>query len=107
MNGYRVFLGWIGVELAGYALLVLFASDEPNSGCVGLCFSDQGMLVLLGMMVGIFVLIGQVIVGLLLVKAYNRRRMTPLATGSAAFFTTFAVVVLIFGALAVANLSHM
>lgn len=100
---YRVFLGWIGLELAGYALAVIFASTEPNSGCTGLCFSDQGLLVLFAMTLGIFVLGGQVLVGLLLTKSFDRRRLTPLAAGSAAFFVTFVVVALVLTFLAVAH----
>lgn len=106
-TSYLAFLGWVGAELAGYALLVMLASDRTSPGCSGFCFSPQGTVVLLGLIFGIPALIGQLIVGMLLTVAYNRRRMTPFATGSASFFTTFAVIVLILGGLAVANLSHM
>ncbi|WP_020391008.1 hypothetical protein [Kribbella catacumbae] len=102
-NSGLVFLGWIGLELAAYAVLVLTASDEAPRNCSGLCFSDRGTLVLLGMMFGLFVLVGQLIVGLLLTKAYNRRRMTSFATGSAAYFTTFILASLVLTLLAVAR----
>jgi hypothetical protein len=105
-NSYLWFLGWVGVEVVGYALLVLFASDETRA-CSGFCFSPQGTLVLLGLVFGLPALVGQLVVGGLLTVTYNRRRMTSLATGSASFFTTFAILVLVFGGLAVANLSHM
>jgi hypothetical protein len=100
---YRVFFGWVGLEVAGYALAVLFASDEPNSGCSGLCFSDQGTLMLFGMIFGVFVLGGQVIVGLLLNKSFNRNRLSSFVNGSAAFFVTFVVAALVLGFLAVAQ----
>lgn len=106
-NSGLVFLGWIGLELAAYAVLVLAASDATPPRCTGFCFSDRGTLVLLGMMFGLYVLIGQLIVGAFLTMAYNRRRMTSFATGSAAFFTAFAVLVAIVGAFAVANLSRV
>ncbi|NEA33690.1 hypothetical protein [Streptomyces sp. SID13031] len=100
---YRVFFGWVGLELAGYVLAVVFASDEPNSGCTGLCFSDQGLLVLFAMTFGVFVLGGQVLVGLLLTKSFDRSRRSPFVTGSTAFFITFIVVALVLTFLAVAH----
>jgi hypothetical protein len=96
-NGYLVLLGWLGVELVGYAVLVLSASDEAPLGCTGLCFSPQDFLVLLGMMFGLPILIGQLIVGMLLTAAANRNEWGSFAAGSAAFFTTFLVVAVIAG----------
>ncbi|MFI5712013.1 hypothetical protein [Kribbella sp. NPDC051620] len=106
-NSFLVFLGWVGIQLAGYALLVLSASDASPVNCSGLCFSSRGSLVLIGVVYVFPLVLGQVIVGMLLTVAYNRKQLSSLATGSASFFTTFAVVLLICGALAVANLSHM
>lgn len=100
-RSFLVFLGWIGGELAAYAALILVASDTAPRNCGGLCFSQRGTLILLGMMFGLFVLVGQLIVGLLLTTAYDRRRMTSLAAGSAAFFTTFALTALVVALLAV------
>jgi len=102
-RSYRIFFGWVGAEVAGYAVAILLASDEPNSGCTGLCFSDQGMLALFAMVFGVFVLGGQVIIGLLLTKSFNRKRLSSFATGSAAFSITFILASLILGFLAVAH----
>jgi ABC-type molybdate transport system permease subunit len=102
-NSYLVFLGWIGVQLAGYALLVLSASDASLVNCTGLCFSSRDGLQLIGMVFVFPLVLGQVIVGMLLTVAYNRGRMTSLATGSASFFTTFAVAAVITGAFLQAN----
>ena len=94
-NSFLVFLGGVGLELVAYAALVLAASDTSPAHCSSLCFSDRDLLVLLGMMFGLFVLVGQLIIGMLLTSAYNHHRMTSFSTGSAAFFTTFAVLLLI------------
>jgi hypothetical protein len=96
-NSYLVFLGWIGVELVGYAAVVLSASGVTPANCTGLCFSPRDFLVLLGMMFGLWLLLGQVIVGMLITTAYNRRQMTSLSTGSLSFFATFAIVAVIIG----------
>ncbi|GAA0927160.1 hypothetical protein GCM10009554_07920 [Kribbella koreensis] len=106
-SGYLVFLGWVGVELAGYALLALLASDEPPATCSGLCFTDRGLILLLGMMFGVLTLGVQLVVGVPLTRMYGRRGMRPRGAGSAAFFTTFGVIALVLGVLSVANLSHM
>lgn len=103
-RGFLVFLAWIGVEVAIYAALVLTASDETPPSCSGLCFSTRETLILLGMMVGLAALVGQLIVGLLLTGAFTRRQMSPLAAGSAAFFTTFALTALTLALLAVTQL---
>ncbi|MEV6416947.1 hypothetical protein [Kribbella sp. NPDC051718] len=102
-NSYLVFLGWIGIQLAGYALLVLSASDVSPVGCTGLCFSPRGVLEVVGMTLVFPVVLGQVIVGMLLTVVYNRKQLTSLATGSASFFTTFAVVVFIAASFLSAN----
>jgi hypothetical protein len=106
-SGYLVFVGWIGVELAGYALLAVLASDEPPATCSGLCFSDRGLILILGMMFGVLTLGVQLVVGVPLTKMYGRRGMRPRGAGSAAFFTTFGAIAVVLGALSVANLSHM
>jgi hypothetical protein len=102
-NSYLVFLGWVGLQLVGYALLVLSASDVSPVGCTGLCFSPRGVLEVVGMAFVFPLVLGQVIVGMLLTVAYNRKQMTSLATGSASFFTTFAAVAFIVGAFLQAN----
>jgi hypothetical protein len=96
-----VFLGWIGGELAAYGALILMASDTAPRNCGGLCFSPRGTLILLGMMFGLFVLVGQLIIGLLLTTAFNRRRMTSLTAGSTAFFITLTLSALAITTLAV------
>ena len=103
-HSFLVFLGWIGVEVAAYAVLVLTASDESPANCSSLCFSPRGTLILLGMMFGLAALVGQLIVGLLLTRVSTRRRMSPLAAGSTAFFITFALTALVLGLLAVTQL---
>jgi hypothetical protein len=102
-NSYLVFLGWIGIQLVGYALLVLSASDVTPVNCSGFCFSPRGQLQVIGMVFVFPLVLGQVIVGMLLTVAYNRKQLTALATGSASFFTTFAVVAFIAGAFLQAN----
>ncbi|MEV8375909.1 hypothetical protein AB0P21_24440 [Kribbella sp. NPDC056861] len=104
-RSYRVLFGWLGLEVVGYALAVLLASDEPTSGCSGLCFSPQGTLVLFAMVFGVFVLGGQVIVGMLLTKIFNRNRLGSFANGTAAYFITFVVAALVLTVLAVAQSS--
>jgi hypothetical protein len=99
-RSYRVFLAWVGAELAAYAAAILLASDETPQGCTGLCFSDRGLLILVGMMFGLPTLAGQLIVGLLLTNRYNRRQLTPLATGTAAYFTTLTLAAAAFIVLA-------
>jgi hypothetical protein len=106
-RSYLVFLGWIGAELAGYALLALLASNEPPDTCSGLCFSDRGLILILGMVFGLLTLAAQLIVGVPLTKMYGRRGMRARGAGTAAFFTTFGVIALVLGVLWVANLSHM
>ncbi|MEU4396821.1 hypothetical protein [Kribbella sp. NPDC023855] len=100
-RSFLVFLAWIGAELAAYAALILVASDTAPRNCGGLCFSPRGTLILLGMMFGLFVLVGQLIIGLLLTTAFTRRRMTSLAAGSAAFFTTLVLSALVITGLAI------
>ncbi|GAA0927165.1 hypothetical protein GCM10009554_07930 [Kribbella koreensis] len=102
-NSYLVFLGWIGIQLAGYALLVLSASDVSPMGCTGLCFSPRGTLMVIGMAFVAPVVLGQVAMGLLLTVVYNRKRMTSLATGSLSFFATFVVALFIAGCFLQAN----
>jgi hypothetical protein len=96
-NSYLVFLGWIGLQLAGYALLVLSASDVTPMNCTGLCFSPRGDLQLIGMVFVFPLVLGQVIFGMLLTAVYNRKQMTSLATGSLSFFATFVVAAFITG----------
>jgi hypothetical protein len=96
-NGYRVFLGWIGLELVGYAVLLLSASDVRPMGCTGFCFSPRGVLLVVGMALGFPVLLGQVIVGMLLTMLANRNQWGSFAAGTVAFFATLLVVGVIGG----------
>ncbi|WBQ07320.1 hypothetical protein [Kribbella sp. CA-293567] len=98
---YRVFFGWLGLEVLAYALAAVFASDESDTGCTGLCFTDQEMLVFLAMLVGAFVLGGQVIVGMLLTRSFHRHRLNPFAAGTASYFLTVLLAAVVLVSLAV------
>ncbi|WP_020391010.1 hypothetical protein [Kribbella catacumbae] len=88
-NSYLVFLGWIGIELTPFAIVLLSACGATLAPWHDRCWRDMSLLY---GMASIPALIGQLIVGWLLTMAYNRRRMTSFATGSAAFVTSLAIV---------------
>ena len=102
-NGTAAFMGWIVAELSGYGLLAVLASDQQSSTCTGLCFSEREIIVWLGLVFGFWVLLAQVILGLALTARFHRGGMGPVAAGSAAFFSTLAVVVAVIGFLVAAQ----
>jgi hypothetical protein len=91
-NGSGAFLGWIVAELAGYGLLVTSASDQQSITCTGLCFTERELLLYLGLVFGFWVVLAQTVLGLVITERFHRGGMSPSAAGSAAFFSTFAVV---------------
>jgi hypothetical protein len=91
-NGSGAFLGWIVAELAGYGLLVASASDQRSTTCTGLCFTEREFLLYLGLVFGFWVVLAQTILGLVVTARFHRGGMSPAAAGSAAFFSSLAVV---------------
>jgi len=102
-NGSGAFLGWIVVELAGYGWLVASASDVQSATCTGLCFTEREFFLYLGLVFGFWVVLAQTILGLVITARFQRNGMSPFGAGSAAFFSTLAVVATAIGLLIAAQ----
>jgi hypothetical protein len=102
-SGIGALLGWIVVELVGYGLLVAFASDQQSSTCTGLCFTERDLFIFLGLAFGLWILPGQLVLGLVLTAGYRRGGMSPFGAGTTAFFATVVAAACVIGVIIAAQ----